>query len=167
MRAVPGSELRIHAIPKGQATAALRQRVESRGIEPRRISIRPRTSIDTYFAAIGDVDIALDTFPYNGGTTTLDVLWMQVPLVALAGERSVSRSGVSILSTLQMPELIAGSDEEYVAINVRLAADAGRRRALRETLRTSMLHSPLMDAARFTRNLEDAYRGMLKESHTS
>ncbi|MEO8345871.1 MAG: tetratricopeptide repeat protein [Betaproteobacteria bacterium] len=167
LRAVPGSQLRIHAIPKGQATTALRLRVESRGIDPGRISIHPRTSIDAYFAAIGDVDIALDTFPYNGGTTTFDVLWMEVPLVALAGERPVSRSGVSILSTLQMPELIAESDDDYVAINAQLATDAGWRRSLRETLRQKMLQSPLMDAAKFTRNLEDAYRRMLMESRTA
>ena len=119
LHAVPGSELRIHATPRGSATSELAERVEARGIAPDRISILPRTAIDAYFAAIGDVDIALDTFPYNGGTTTFDVLWMEVPIVALAGERPVSRSGVSILSTLQMPELIAGTDDEYVALNVR------------------------------------------------
>ncbi len=164
LHAVPSSELRIHAVPQGRATSELLRRVAARGIGRGRISAHPRTSIDAYFAAIGDVDIALDTFPYNGGTTTFDVLWMEVPLVALAGERSVSRSGVSILSTLQMPELIAGSDDEYVATNVRLAAGNGWRRALRETLRTRMQQSPLMDAPRFTRNLEDAFRRMVAQS---
>ena len=164
LHAVPSSELRIHAVPQGRATSELLRRVAARGIGRGRISAHPRTSIDAYFAAIGDVDIALDTFPYNGGTTTFDVLWMEVPLVALAGERSVSRSGVSILSTLQMPELIAGSDDEYVDTHVRLAAGNGWRRALRETLRTRMQQSPLMDAPRFTRNLEDAFRRMVAQS---
>ena len=161
LRAVPASEMRIFAAPPGQATAALRQRLEQRGIERSRISVCPRTNIDEYFAAIADVDIALDTFPYNGGTTTLDVLWMEVPLVALEGDRSVSRSGVSILTTLQLPELIARTDDEYVDINRRLAMDGRWRRRLRETLRARMQGSPLMDAGRFVRGFESGIRRML------
>lgn len=167
LHAVPASELRIINAPPGQTTATFHQRFEQRGIERRRISIYPGMNIDKYFAAIADVDIALDSLPYNGGTTTLDVLWMEVPLVALAGERSVSRSGVSILSTLQMPELIAGTDDEYVDINRRLAADVEWRRTLRETLRARMRSSPLMDAERFTRGLESGIRRMLEESRSS
>ena len=145
LHAVPGSEIRLFAVPPGKATTALAQRFEQRGIAPSRISIRPRSDINAYFAAIADVDVALDTFPYNGGTTTCDVLWMEVPLVALAGDRPAARSGVSILTTLQLPELIASTDDEYVDINVRLAADRAWRQKLRETLRTRMLSSPLMD----------------------
>ena len=104
---VPGSVIRVFAVPPGQATTALRRRFEQQGIDGGRVALHPRTNIDAYFAAIGDVDIALDTFPYNGGTTTFDVLWMQAPLVALAGDRPAARSGVSILSTLGLPELIA------------------------------------------------------------
>ena len=126
LRAVPGSEIRVFAVPPGQATTALRQRFELHGIGGGRVTLHPRTSIDAYFAAIGDVDIALDTFPYNGGTTTFDVLWMQTPLVALAGDRPAARSGVSILTTLGLPELIATTDDDYVAINVRLAHESAR-----------------------------------------
>jgi predicted O-linked N-acetylglucosamine transferase (SPINDLY family) len=161
LRAVPGSVLRLHAAPPGRATDAIRRRFEDRGIEPGRIYLFPRSNIDAYFAAIGDVDVALDTFPYSGGTTTCDVLWMEVPLVALAGDRPAARSGVSLLTTLQLPELIAATDDEYVAINVKLAADAHWRRDLRTTLRARMQASPLMDAARFVRGFEDCLRGML------
>ena len=161
LRAVPGSEVRLFAAPPGQATAALRQRFEQRGIERGKVSVHPRTNIDDYFAAIADVDVALDTFPYNGGTTTCDVLWMESPLVALAGERPVARSGVSILSTLRLPELIAKNDDEYVDINVRLATDVHWRHHLRETLRARMLVSPLMDAAGFARGFESGIRRML------
>jgi predicted O-linked N-acetylglucosamine transferase (SPINDLY family) len=164
LRAVPGSEVRLYAAPAGQATAALRGRFEQRGIERGRISVEPRTNIADYFAAIGDVDVALDSIPYNGGTTTCDVLWMEVPLVALAGDRPAARSGVSILSTLRLSELIAATDDEYVAINVRLAKDVEWRRHLRNTLRERMRTSPLMDAARFTRGFEDAIRRMLRKS---
>ena len=149
LHAVPGSVIRIFAVPPGQATAALRQRFERQGIDGGRVALHPRSSIDAYFAAIGDVDIALDTFPYNGGTTTLDVLWMQVPLVALAGDRPVARSGVSILSTLGLPELIATSDDDYVATNVRLATDGPWRNELRASLRARLQASPLMDARPF------------------
>ena len=157
----PGSRLRMFAVPPGRGTAALRQRFERHGIDRRRVSFQPRMNIDDYFAAIADVDVALDTFPYGGGTTSFDVLWMGVPLVALADERPVSRSGISILSNLQLPELIAGTDDAYVETNLRLAADAQWRRTLRETLRDTMRLSPLMDAARFTRNLETGIRQML------
>jgi protein O-GlcNAc transferase len=161
LRAVPDAVLRVHAAPPGRAMDAIRQRFADRGIERQRLFILPRIDIDTYFAAIGDVDVALDTFPYNGGTTTCDVLWMEVPLVALAGDRPAARSGVSLLSTLQLPELIAATDDEYVAINVKLATAAQWRRDLRATLRVRMQSSPLMDAARFTRGYEDCLRGML------
>jgi predicted O-linked N-acetylglucosamine transferase (SPINDLY family) len=159
----PGSQLRMFAVPPGRATAALRQRFERRGIERRRVAFAPRQNIDDYFAAIAGVDVALDTFPYGGGTTSFDVLWTGVPLVALAGERPVSRSGISILSNLQLPELIAGTDDAYVETNLRLAADGQWRRALRESLRETMRRSPLMDAARFTRNFESGIRRMLDD----
>ncbi len=161
LRAVQGSVIRVFAVPPGQATTVLKQRFEQQGIDGARVTLHPRTSIDAYFAAIGDVDVALDTFPYNGGTTTLDVLWMQAPLVALAGDRPAARSGVSILSTLGLPELIAASDDDYVAINVRLATERSWRDALRSTLRARMQASPLMDAERFTRGFEDAILRML------
>jgi predicted O-linked N-acetylglucosamine transferase (SPINDLY family) len=161
LRAVPGSVIRVFAVPSGGATTALRQRFEQQGIDGGRVVLHPRTSIDAYFAAIGDVDIALDTFPYNGGTTTCDVLWMEAPLVALAGDRPAARSGVSILTTLGLPELIASDDDDYVAINVRLATDGSWRDGLRGTLRARMQASPLMDAAHFVRGFEDGVRRML------
>ena len=161
LRAVPGSVIRVFAVPPGQATTALRQRFERNGIDGGRVTLHPRTGIDAYFAAIGDVDIALDTFPYNGGTTTFDVLWMQTPLVALAGDRPAARSGVSILSSLALSELIASTDDDYVAINVRLATEGSWRAAFRTTLRARMQASPLMDAVRFTRGYEDGLRRML------
>jgi protein O-GlcNAc transferase len=160
LRAVPGSTLRVHAVPKGSATATLLRRFADRGIERGRIAVFPRVDIAAYFAAIADVDIAMDTFPYNGGTTTCDVLWTGVPLVALAGDRPAARSGVSLLATVGARDLIANSDAEYVAVNVRLATDAAWRHALRATLRQRMRASPLMDAPRFVREFEDCLRRM-------
>jgi predicted O-linked N-acetylglucosamine transferase (SPINDLY family) len=167
LSAVPDSTLRIYNAWPGRATSALPQRFQQHGINAGRVSTHAGMNIDRYFAAIGNVDIALDSFPYNGGTTTFDILWMEVPLVALAGDRPVSRSGLSILANLGMPELIAATDDEYVAINARLAADATWRLRLRETLRTRMLASPLMDARRFALAFEDGLRRMLDVSRSA
>jgi len=106
------------------------------------------------------LDIALDTFPYNGGVTTCDALWMGAPVVSLAGETPVSRAGLSLLSNLGMPELVASSESEYVNIAERLAGDLPGLARLRESLRDRMKSSVLMDAPRFTRQVEQAYRQM-------
>ena len=106
------------------------------------------------------VDIVLDTFPYNGHTTSLDALWMGVPVVSLAGATSVSRAGLSQLTNLGLPELVAHSEEDYVRIAANLASDLPRLATLRSTIRDRMENSVLMDAPRFARNVEAAYRSM-------
>jgi len=109
------------------------------------------------------VDIALDSTPYSGGTTTCDALWMGVPVVTLAGSRPTSRSAASILTTLGLADWIASSPDEYV----QRAVDASRNPALlaelRSTLRSKMQASPLMDEARFAKDLEKVYRQMWRE----
>ncbi len=106
------------------------------------------------------IDIALDTFPYNGTTTTCDALWMGVPVVVLAGQRHAARVGVSILSCVGLEELIAETQTEYVEKAIRLALDIGYMRKLRSNLRERMSKSPLTDAEGFTRSLEGAYRSL-------
>src|SRR4030095_2504221 len=100
------------------------------------------------------------TIPHNGATTTLDALWMGVPVVALKGDRGTSRSTYSILQSLSMPELIAGSPADYVDLNVRIARGLEWRQALRATLRDRLTASPLMDAGTFVRDLEVHYRAI-------
>jgi protein O-GlcNAc transferase len=137
--------------------------LEREGIDGRRVEfvdVRPRRE---YLEMHHKVDIVLDTFPYNGHTTSLDALWMGVPVVSLAGEVPVSRAGLSQLSNLGMPELVARSEDEYVRIAVGLAADLPRLAQLRATLRTRMEASILMDGPRFARNVEAAYRSMWEE----
>jgi predicted O-linked N-acetylglucosamine transferase (SPINDLY family) len=111
-------------------------------------------------AAYGRVDILLDPFPYPGGTTTMEALWMGVPCVTHRGHSMLSRGGESIAYNAGLADWIAGSDEEYVATAVAAAADLDRLAALRAGLRRQILTSPMCNAARFARHLEAALWGM-------
>jgi predicted O-linked N-acetylglucosamine transferase (SPINDLY family) len=106
------------------------------------------------------IDIGLDCFPHNSGTTLFETLCMGVPYVTLAGRPSVGRLGSSILQGVGRPEWIAGTEDEYVAKAVELASDLERLAALRASLRTEMANSPLQDEAGFARKVEGAYRRM-------
>jgi predicted O-linked N-acetylglucosamine transferase (SPINDLY family) len=100
----------------------------------------------------------LDTFPYNGHTTSLEALWMGVPVITLPGDAPVARAGLSQLMNLGLPELIARNSDDYVRIAAELCADLPRLAKLRATLRSRMESSVLMDAPRFARSIETAYR---------
>ncbi|TWJ18870.1 O-linked N-acetylglucosamine transferase, SPINDLY family protein [Geobacter argillaceus] len=104
------------------------------------------------------MDIALDTFPYNGTTTTCEALWMGVPVVTLAGRTHVSRVGASLLTTVGLPQFIAETPEEYIEKSVALAMNRPLQAALRNRLRGMVSASPLCDHRRFARQVEDAYR---------
>jgi protein O-GlcNAc transferase len=106
------------------------------------------------------IDIALDTFPYNGTTTTVEALWMGVPTVTLTGNRHASRVGASLLHVVGLDELIAASPEEYVERAVALAKDPAKLSDLRSGMRDRLRASRLLDADAFTKTLEDAYRQM-------
>ena len=163
LRAVPDS--RIIAKNRSFQDAAARQRVQSvlenEGIAPQRIDLAgyvPELAI--HLGAYARVDIALDTFPYHGTTTTCEALWMGVPVVTLAGKTHASRVGASLLTTIGLRELIASTPEEYTQVATRLAADHPRLAELRHTMRERMRSSPLMDAPGFARRVECAYRDM-------
>jgi protein O-GlcNAc transferase len=162
LRRVPEARLRVHAVPDAVAAADVLARLAQRGVEAARVETRGRVPTAEYLAAIADVDIALDSMPYNGGTTTLDTYYMGVPLVALAGSRGIGRGSYSIACTAGLHELVAMTPAEYVERNVMLATDGAARHALRATLRARLEASPLMDPARFTRDLEALYRAMLE-----
>ena len=104
-----------------------------------------------------EVDIALDTFPYNGTTTTCEALWMGVPVITLAGDAHMSRVGASILRAVGLANLVAESDTQYAQIALALAQDRSRRVALRAGMRDRLRASPLLDHAGFTRQLEQHY----------
>jgi len=135
--------------------ALLKEGVEIHRVEF--VDFRPRRE---YLELYHRLDIVLDTFPYNGHTTSLDALWMGVPGVSLAGATPVSRAGLSQLTNLGLPELAAHSETEYVNTATALARDLPRLTELRSTLRGRMERSVLMDAAHFARSIEAAYREM-------
>jgi predicted O-linked N-acetylglucosamine transferase (SPINDLY family) len=156
---LPTSRLVLHA-PLGNCREEMRGAVAANGVDPQRLEFVDRLPIRQYLEQYHRIDIALDPFPFGGGTTSCDALWMGVPLVTLAGRTAVGRAGVSILMNLQLPELIARSQEEYITIAVRLATDVRLLSKLRSSLRQRMQCSPLMDAPRFARDFEAALRQM-------
>jgi len=159
LRAVKDSRLLMRS-PAGSHRQQTLQALEREGVEARQVEFveaRPRRE---YLEFYHGLDIVLDTFPYNGHTTTCDALWMGVPVVSLAGETPVSRAGLSLLTNLGLPELVAHSETEYVNIAESLANDLPRLAQLRANLRNRMETSILMDAPRFARNIEAAYRSM-------
>lgn len=133
----------------------------SRGIPAKKIELAGQTwSIYSHLEMFGKVDISLDTFPYNGTTTTCESLWMGVPVIAKEGDSHVSRVGVSLLGAVGLTGLIAASAEDYVSLATFLARDTNNLKILRNNLRNRMQASKLLDTAGFTRNLEAAYRDM-------
>lgn len=114
-----------------------------------------------YLSEYNDIDIALDTFPYTGGATSLEAMMMGAPLVTLEGDRHGSRFGVSFLKNLNLSELIAKNKNEYAQIAVALASDTELILALRQNLRKRMLASPLMDRKNYMRELEGLYERLV------
>ena len=159
LQALPESRLLLHAIV-GDHRDRLRDFFAANQIAPERLFFVDMLPASKYFQIYGQIDVALDPFPYGGGTTTCDALWMGVPVVSLAGQTGVGRGGVSILSNIGLTELIAKNTEEYVRIAVGFANDLPRLNVLRAALRERMRNSPLMDTPRFARNVEAAYRTM-------
>ena len=157
MHAVPDSRLLLLAQPGSHRQRVLELMGED-GIAPERIEFAPfRPRLD-YLALYQRIDLGLDTFPYNGHTTSLDAFWMGVPVVTRLGATVVGRAGWSQLCNLDLRELAASSDQEFIRIASALARDLPRLAHLRQGLRARMENSPLMDGARFARSVEDAYR---------
>jgi len=157
LKRVPGSRLLVVGMPPGPATQALLDEFERHGVARGAVSVEPRLLLADYFRKLREVDVALDAMPYSGGTTTCDTLWMGTPVVTLTGPRSVSRSAASILAVLGLDAWIASLPEHYVARAVELA---GNPSPARQGLRERMRASPLMDEARFARDMEALYRQM-------
>ncbi|MBI4190855.1 MAG: tetratricopeptide repeat protein [Betaproteobacteria bacterium] len=161
---VPRSRLVLASVPAGATRDRLCGMFSQHGVDPARIAIHDRMPYDKFWELHHDVDVALDTYPCNGGTTTCETVWLGVPVVTFAGSRfGGNRLGTSMLASLGLHELIARTQDDYLAIARGLAADLSRLAALRRDLRTRMRASPLTDRDRFMRNLERAYRGIWRE----
>lgn len=163
LKRLPGSRLTILGIPQGRARHDLLRDLAGAGIGEERVTLVPYASLEDYFRWFDAVDIALDTMPYSGGTTTCDALWMGVPVVTAPGSRPSSRSAGSILTTLGLTDWIAPTAEEYVRRAVDFAGEHETLARLRVSLRGRMRASPLMNEEQFTRDLEQAYRHMWRQ----
>ncbi|MGC2047939.1 MAG: glycosyltransferase, partial [Gallionella sp.] len=138
-----------------------RRRFATMGITPERLLLGGRmTSVADHLSEYNKVDVALDTFPYPGVTTSVEALWMGVPVLTLHGDRFLSLTAKSVAHHAGLPEWIAINKDDYVAKAVSFTSDLERLAALRAGLRQQVLASPLFDAPRFARNFEDALWGM-------
>ncbi len=160
LRAVPRSRLLLLA-PKGQARERALARLEQDGIAAPRLEFADKQPRREYLKLYQRIDLGLDPVPCNGHTTSLDAFWMGVPTLTLVSNTTAfGRAGLSQLCNLGLNELAVETSEQYVALAARLAGDLPRLQELRGTLRQRMLSSPLMDANRFARHMEQAYRTM-------
>jgi predicted O-linked N-acetylglucosamine transferase (SPINDLY family) len=157
MRKLDGSRLLLRASPGGHRRRTL-DHFSKHGIDSARIDFVDFLPRRQYLQLYNEIDITLDSHPYNGHTTSLDSFWMGVPVVSLVGQTAVSRAGLSQLSNLGLQHLAADSPERFADNAIDLASDLPRLEELRRALRNRMQRSPLMDHPRFARNMEAAYR---------
>ena len=133
------------------------------GLDPQRVSVRPMLGLRAHFALYNEVDIALDPYPFNGCLTTLEGLWMGVPVVTLTGQRCTSKMGHTILTRMDLSFFVARSEREYVAKAVALAGRTENLAQIRASCRPRMQASSLCDAAGYARHLERAYRAIWED----
>ena len=167
LTAVPGSRLLLKAMSLADPALRLElpRRFAAQGLDdPARIELAPPTAtVAAHLALYARVDVALDTHPYNGTTTTCEALLMGVPVVTLAGRVHAARVGASLLTAVGRPDLIADSEAAYIALAAALAADPASLAARRAAQRAEFLASPLCDAPAHTRRLEAAFRSMWRD----
>ena len=159
MRQTPTSRLAL-LCPAGTARQLTEEKFQHHQIAPERLEWIERSPRMNYLQTYRRIDLGLDSFPYNGHTTSLDSLWMGVPVVTLVGTTAVGRAGLSQLSNLGLTDLIATTPDQFIQIASGVANNVPRLSNLRQTLRQRMLNSPLCDADQFTRGIESAYRQM-------
>ncbi|HEX2876621.1 MAG TPA: hypothetical protein VHP33_35465, partial [Polyangiaceae bacterium] len=157
LTAVPSSKLLLLA-PEGAARARVLEVLRGEAVDEARVEFASRRPRLDYLKLYQRIDVGLDSLPYNGHTTSLDAFFMGVPVVTLVGETVVGRAGLCQARNLGLPELVAETPAAFVAAAVHLATDRDGLARLRAGLRERLQGSPLMDAPRFTANLEAAYR---------
>jgi predicted O-linked N-acetylglucosamine transferase (SPINDLY family) len=156
LHAVAQSRLLLCA--DGDEPEQVRRAFAREGVAPDRLELVPRVSRRDYLERFARIDIGLDSWPFNGATTTLDSTWMGVPVVTLTGSSALQRAGACVASNLGLPALIAHREDEFVERAVELARDLPRLSDLRLGLRLRLEQSALGDVTRFVPQVEDAYR---------
>jgi predicted O-linked N-acetylglucosamine transferase (SPINDLY family) len=154
---VPEARLLLYARTEAHRDRVRRAMRES-GIEESRAAFVGRQSVAVYLQTYREIDVALDPYPYGGGTTSCDALWMGVPVVSLLGSTAVSRAGSTLLSHVGLERLVARSEDQYVELAAELLRDEGQLAQLRGDLRDRLESSPVMDARQFARDFEAALR---------
>jgi hypothetical protein len=157
LQRVENSTMVLHCKP-GRHWRATLDLFAAAGVDPGRVQYVGYLPAESYFAQYHNLDIALDTTPYAGGTTTCDALFMGVPVVTIRGGTAVGRMGVSILGQIGHDQWVAENGAEYVEIAVSLAADPMALNEIRQALRRRVIESPLMDATGFTAGFEAGLR---------
>jgi protein O-GlcNAc transferase len=159
LEAVPNSRLVLKAPSFGDAGAvrAFSQRLQALGVDLGRVEFRGPVGLDAMMAEYADIDIALDPLPYNGGTTSLQALWMGVPVLTLQGKHFVSRMGASFMRAAGLPEWVAQDEAQYVALAQRMAADRPALLALKRGLRQRQQALPAWDPVAHTRAMEKVF----------
>jgi predicted O-linked N-acetylglucosamine transferase (SPINDLY family) len=162
LAAVPDSRLLVKnaALADGGMRETLLGQLAAHGVDRDRVRLRAHTAHARMLGEYGDVDIALDTFPYNGGLTTCEALWMGVPVVTMLGNAMISRQTAALLEAAGLPQLVARDERHFVEIATTLATDLPRLAAMRAGMRQRLAASPLLDAPRFARQFESALEAM-------
>lgn len=162
MQAIPTARLRLQNIGAHASSTReqLLKRLSHAGISSERVALSDMMPRDKYLEAYAEVDIILDTFPYTGGTTTCEAMWMGVPTLTLAGNSIIGLQGASFLTCVGLGDWVANSEDDYVERTLVYASDIDRLTRLRAGLRQQAQVSPLFDAPRFARQLENALFGM-------
>jgi predicted O-linked N-acetylglucosamine transferase (SPINDLY family) len=158
LKTVPRSRLVLSAGKSAEAARILSERFTKLGVSADRLELVYRLPAAEYFEVYQSIDLALDPFPYNGGVTTCDALWMGVPVLTVSGRDYRSRQGVSILTNLGLPEFVAESPEKLLELAAGWCDQRAGLADLRGSLRELMSESAVTAAERYVRNLEAAYR---------
>jgi predicted O-linked N-acetylglucosamine transferase (SPINDLY family) len=166
LSAMPDAKLRWQCKQLGDQAvrAQFIERLRQHGIDPARVTLHGSVTRAAYLAAHAEVDVMLDTFPYPGGTTTCEALWMGVPTLTVAGDTLLARQGASLLTAAGLGDWVTTGEEDYISQAAALANDLPKLATLRAGLRGQVRVSPLYDARRFARNFEEALWGMWQAS---
>jgi predicted O-linked N-acetylglucosamine transferase (SPINDLY family) len=158
---------RLLIVARGGQNPVFRDRIigefAQRGIEAARIRVSPALDFLPFLELFSEIDISLDPFPYGGGTTTMQSLWMGVPVVTLKGASAFARNSAGLLSEVGLKQLVAITPSAYATAAAECAGNLAQLAEMRAELRDRVAASSLMDTRRFCENLESAYRSMWRK----